>query len=106
MTIQNQESGIAQKPEQKSPQSNSADLDRIVSELTEQSPMCREINRGQMVAFINADLINRCNLDVRTSIVLYDADRDVRYAVAEMPDETVMAALHERAGIAYWSKGV
>lgn len=77
-----------------------------VCELVEQDPMRRRINREQMVAFINADLINRCNLDVRRSIVLYNADRNFRYAVAEMPDDTTMAALHERAGIAYWSKGV
>lgn len=77
-----------------------------VPELTEQNPLCREVNRGLMVSFINADLINRCNLDVRTSIVLYDADGDFLYALAAMPDDATMTALHERAGVAYWSKGV
>lgn len=77
-----------------------------VTELSNQNPMNREINRGLMVAFINADLLNRSHLDVRTSIVLYDGDGDFRYALAEMPDEALMASLQERAGIAYWSKGV
>jgi hypothetical protein len=33
------------------------------------------LNRGVMVAWINADLANRADCDVRKSIVLYDADR-------------------------------
>lgn len=76
-----------------------------VTELTKQNPMQREMNKGLMVAFINADLFTRHALDVRTSVVLYDADGDFRYAVSDMPDETTMDALQD-AGIAFWSKGI
>lgn len=78
----------------------------IIPERPKQNPMERKINEGLMVAFINADLVNRANLDVRKSIVLYDADGDFRYALSEMPDDSIMSRLKEEAGIAYWSKGI
>ncbi|OUS97435.1 hypothetical protein [Rhodococcus sp. NCIMB 12038] len=77
-----------------------------IPELPKQNPMQRKINKGLMVAFINADLLNRANLDVRKSIVLYDADGDFRYALSEMPDETILAKLKTEASVAYWSKGI
>ncbi|MET3959854.1 hypothetical protein ABIE52_006789 [Rhodococcus sp. OAS809] len=77
-----------------------------VTELTTQNPMHREMNKGLMVAFINADLLERAALDVRTSIVLYDADGDFLYAVPELPDEKLMASLEARAGVTFWSKGI
>lgn len=77
-----------------------------VTELTTQDPMRRVINKESMVAFINADLLNRANLDVRKSIVLYGADGDFLYAVPEMPEETLMDNLQAHAGVTYWSKGI
>lgn len=38
------------------------------------SPLQREVNKSLMVAWINADLLNRASCDVRKSVVLYDAD--------------------------------
>ena len=76
-----------------------------ITEMTDANPMSREINRGVMVAYINADLLQRANLDVRTSIVFYDEDGDFSCAVEEMPDESVLSEL-EAVGIAYWSKGI
>ncbi|ANA86845.1 hypothetical protein BH772_gp040 [Gordonia phage Bachita] len=73
---------------------------------TDLTLMHRGLNREMMVAFINADLIERANLDVRHSIVLYDEDRDFRYAVPEMLDDDTMARLYGAAGIRYWSKGI
>lgn len=77
-----------------------------IPQLPAQNPMHRELNEGLMIAFINADLLNRAGLDVRKAIVLYDKDGDFRYALPEMPDETIQSRLMTEAGIAYWSKGV
>jgi len=68
--------------------------------------MVRKINRGLMVRFINADLVNRAGLDVRKSVVLYDADKMFEYALPELPAPELLDRLHDEAGIRYWSKGV
>ncbi|QBP33363.1 hypothetical protein SEA_BRUTONGASTER_149 [Gordonia phage BrutonGaster] len=68
-------------------------------------PMQRKLNRELMVGFINAGLVQRAHLDVRDSIVLYDADKDFNCATSELPDEETQAHL-TGLGILYWSKGV
>ena len=71
------------------------------------------LNRGVMVAWINADLVNRADCDVRKSIVLYDADR---VFVMALGTSVSPALFRERldlvvesmsaAGIRYYSVGV
>lgn len=68
--------------------------------------MHRSINKNFMVAFINANLIERASLDVRDAVVLYDDHKYFAYALPGMPDDDTMARLYGAAGIRYWSKGV
>lgn len=68
--------------------------------------MVREANRGLMVMFINHNLLERANLDVRTSIVFYDDRHMFEYAMAEMPDEDTQRKLLAHTTICYWAKGV
>ncbi len=75
--------------------------------------MRSELNRGVMVAWINADLLNRADCDVRKSIVLYDADRVFVMAlgVSVTPDifrdrAHLVADSMARAGVRYWSVGI
>ena len=77
-----------------------------LTELPEQDLMNRQLNRGLMVAFINRDPANRAHLDVRKSIVLYDANGGFLYALPDMPDENAQAALKAQTGVTYWSKGI
>lgn len=74
--------------------------------LSDMSLLEREMNKGLMVAFINRDLLNRANLDVRKSIVFYDDLRTFEYAVAELPDADMLVKLYEQTNIRYWSKGL
>lgn len=46
-----------------------------LAKIEKTDPMVREVNRGLMVHWINADLGNRAGHDVEKSIVLYDEDR-------------------------------
>jgi hypothetical protein len=71
------------------------------------------LNRGVMIQWINADLFNRADCDVRKSIVLYDADRVFVMALGTSvtPDifrdrAPLVADLMSRAGIRYWSVGI
>jgi hypothetical protein len=68
--------------------------------------MRREANEGLMVLFINADLLNRCNLDVRTSVVLYDDAGLFEYAMNTMPDAALLQRLWDETPIRYWSRGI
>jgi hypothetical protein len=68
--------------------------------------MRRQLNKGVMVAWINADLLNRCNNDVRTSIVLYDEAGVFEFAVANMPNENLLQRLYDGTNVRYWSKGI
>lgn len=68
--------------------------------------MLREANRGLMVAFINADLLNRAALDVRKSIVLYDEDMMFEYAIEALPPKPYMDRLYRETPVRYWSKGI
>lgn len=70
------------------------------------SSMRREMNRGLMVRFINADLFSRAGLDVRRSYVLYDEAGIFEWALEQLPDSDVCQRLHDQAGVRYWSKGI
>lgn len=74
------------------------------------------LNRGLMVDWINRDLINRADCDIRKSVVFYDVDRvfvmalgtsvtaDIfRARIETMPN--VVASM-QRMGIRYYSIGV
>jgi hypothetical protein len=70
-------------------------------------PMRREINKGLMIAWINADLANRAYGDVCRSYVVYDADKTFLYAFPHsMPkdDARELAALVHTAK--YMSTGI
>lgn len=45
------------------------------------TPMHREVNKGLMVMWINANLPARATYDVRSSLALYDADGDFALAM-------------------------
>jgi hypothetical protein len=75
--------------------------------------MRSELNRGVMVAWINADLMNRADCDVRKSIVLYDADRVFVMALGTSVTPEIfrdrmplVADSMARAGVRYWSVGI
>lgn len=67
--------------------------------------MVREVNRGLMTQFINADLINRASLDVRKSYILYGEDSMFRYALPELPNENQLVDLGAKTDVVHWSKG-
>lgn len=82
-----------------------------VTEITSSDPMMAMLNRGLMVQWINADLINRASCDVRTSFVLYDADRTFITALAIGRDEflNLIGPRHAdliAAGVHYYSHGI
>lgn len=69
-------------------------------------PLVRKANKALMVAWINADLLNRAQHDVRKSVVLYDAHGCFVYALKELPDPELLVQLRERSVVRYWSKGI
>ncbi len=74
-------------------------------EVKELSPMLRDANRTLMVAWINADLLNRAQHDVRKSVVLYDEDRMFVHAMDEVPDPELLQRLYDKTTVRYWSVG-
>jgi hypothetical protein len=75
------------------------------TELKTTDPMRREFNRGLMVAWINADLINRARHDVRKSFVYYDNAGVFVIAMFRGPEE-IGNEVFEQLNIRYWSKGI
>lgn len=71
--------------------------------------MLRQINHNLMVQWINQDLLNRCENDVRNSTVLYDADKVFVAALpAHVPESAIWTGttlLRER-GIRFYSRGI
>lgn len=71
--------------------------------------MLRQINKGLMVRWINRDLMNRAANDVRSSMVLYDADR---MFVGALPPEVTdafvakIAGLLRESGVRFYSRGI
>lgn len=78
-----------------------------IEKLTDHSPMRAKINRDLMVAWINADLVNRAWGDVRTSTVFYDGAKVFVTALPRSVDfsDRSAQALYD-TGIRYWSEGV
>ena len=76
------------------------------AEVTETDVLYREMNTGLMVAWINADLLNRASHDVRKSIVLYDMDGDFVYAAGSLFTVEGMWAELWAAGVRSWSRGI
>jgi hypothetical protein len=68
--------------------------------------LVREANRGLMVMFINHNLLERANLDVRSSVVFFDDRHMFEYAMAEMPDEDMQRKLLAHTTVRFWAKGV
>ena len=74
------------------------------------------LNRGLMVEWINRDLFNRADCDIRKSVVFYDADRVFRMALGTSVTPATFRARIEtmpnvvasmaRIGIRYYSIGV
>ncbi|WP_457066755.1 hypothetical protein [Mycobacteroides abscessus] len=77
-----------------------------IEKLTDHSPLRSKVNRDLMVAWINADLVNRAWGDVRTSTVFYD---DAKVFVTALPrgcaSPEILVKFHD-IGVRYWSEGV
>lgn len=77
------------------------------TEVTHTDAMVSEINRGLMVRWINADLLNRFDRDVRASIVCYDTEGMFVYAFPAKyeptDDEWDVLTQH---GVHSWSRGI
>ena len=80
------------------------------------APLIKSLNKGLMVQWINADLINRAGCDIRKSVVMLDEDYTFVMALpasvtpAEFQSRldtlpNTVAAMH-RIGIRYWSHGL
>lgn len=80
----------------------------VITEITETDPLRREANHGLMVAWINANLLDRASHDVRTSTVLYDEDKMFILALPEGLELTDQqrANLYESTSVRFWSKGI
>jgi hypothetical protein len=69
-------------------------------------PRRRSANKFLAIRFINDDLVNRAGLDIRRSVILYDADHLFMVALPYLPDALVLQRLFDEAGVRHWSKGV
>jgi len=72
------------------------------------TPMHKQANRGLMVHWINADLLNRCANDVRKSYVFYDSDGLFTYALRldDEPSAEWLQKIYDATPIRYYSKGI
>jgi hypothetical protein len=80
------------------------------------APLVQKLNKGLMVAWINADLLNRAGCDIRKSVVMLDEDYTFVMALpaSVTPDEFAArlellpgtVAAMRRIGIRYWSHGL
>jgi hypothetical protein len=71
-------------------------------------PMRKRANKGLMVAWINAQLMDRMSHDVRKSIVLYDATGLFEFALPaefDLTDE-IKTKLYAGTAVRYWSRGI
>jgi hypothetical protein len=75
-----------------------------LEEITKTDPMQKALNKGLMVAFINRH--SAYHLDVRTSFVYYDADKDFVIATSIEIGGPGGEAAFEKLNIKYWSKGI
>lgn len=78
----------------------------LIAKIDDHSPFRQQVNRDLMVAWINADLVNRAWGDVRTSNVFYDG---AKVFITALPrgcaSPQILAKLYE-VGVRYWSQGV
>jgi hypothetical protein len=63
-------------------------------------------NKGLMVHYINADLMNRAHLDVRESFVFYDDAGLFEMALSNMLNANALQRLYDHSNIRFWSKGI
>lgn len=80
-----------------------------LEEITSTNPMQREMNKGLMIRFINNNLLSGgANLDVRSSIVYYDEDKDFVYASDGPLAKWELELLYNynQGTFRYWSKGI
>lgn len=63
-------------------------------------------NKGLMVHWLNADLMNRAHLDVRESYVFYDDAGIFELALSNMLNANALQRLYDHTSIRFWSKGV
>lgn len=84
-------------------------METIVARLDSTNTVVRHVNRELMVMWINADLLNRADCDVRTSVVFYDALQSFVAAVPGVASdeqvERLLGALYG-AGVRFWSRGI
>ena len=83
-------------------------MDKI-EEIKSTNPMQKEMNKQLMIRFINNNLLSGgASLDVRTSHVYYDEDKDFVYALnRELADfEIDLLTNSGLAPIKFWSKGI
>jgi hypothetical protein len=66
----------------------------------------RTANQSVMVAWINADLLNRASLDVKKSVIFYDDAGIFEYALAKLPDAEMLRKLYVHTNVRYWTKGL
>ena len=80
----------------------------MFEEIKKTSPIRRELNKSDMVRWINNDLISRAHHYVRRPFVYYDANHDFVLALENEPkslSESTVADL-EKLGVKYYSKGI
>ncbi|AAN02103.1 gp49 [Mycobacterium phage Barnyard] len=80
-----------------------------VQHIEKTDPMHRELNKGLMVRWINGDLIERANHDVRKSIVLYDDDQTFVGALPAVLGPVLTDELQDKlysVGVRYYSNGI
>lgn len=68
--------------------------------------MQRTMNRHHMVAWINADLINRASNDIDKSTVFYDQHMEFMFATRIDVTEELWTELITRTAVRFWSAGV
>lgn len=80
-----------------------------IREINETDFMLAAVNKGLMIDWINADLVNRANNDIRSSIVFYDEYRMFMAAIPGPASDQDMQRLGEglyNVGIHFWSRGI
>jgi len=80
-----------------------------VTELESAGELHRFANRGLMVHWINADIMNRATCDVDKSIVFYDEHGVFEYALpvgAKLPALDILTELYDRTNIRYYTIGL
>jgi len=80
--------------------------DTVVEITKSDSVMQKVFNKESAIAWINSGLFDRAHHDIRTSICLYDADKDFVMMLDELPDEAALQRVRVATRVRYWSKGI